>query len=47
MTFFVRGDRWFRTGDLMQRDAHGFFHFIDRIGDTFPLEGRKCRNQRG
>ncbi|MEM8920437.1 MAG: AMP-binding protein, partial [Pseudomonadota bacterium] len=32
---FAEGDRWFRTGDLMKRDKHGYFYFIDRIGDTF------------
>ena len=30
-----RGDQWFRTGDLMRRDADGLFYFVDRIGDTF------------
>ena len=36
---FVKGDTWFRTGDLMRRDANGYFYFIDRIGDTFRWKG--------
>jgi fatty-acyl-CoA synthase len=34
-----RGDRWFRTGDLMSRDADGYFYFVDRVGDTFRWKG--------
>ncbi len=32
---FSEGDLYFRTGDLMKRDAQGYFYFIDRVGDTF------------
>jgi fatty-acyl-CoA synthase len=35
----VPGDRWFRTGDLMMTDEAGYFHFVDRIGDTFRWKG--------
>jgi fatty-acyl-CoA synthase len=36
---FKPGDRWYRTGDLMRRDARGFYYFVDRVGDTFRWKG--------
>jgi fatty-acyl-CoA synthase len=36
---FAKGDAWFRTGDLMRRDRHDYFYFVDRIGDTFRWKG--------
>ncbi len=36
---FEPNDIWFRTGDLMRKDADGYFYFVDRIGDTFRWKG--------
>jgi fatty-acyl-CoA synthase len=36
---FVKGDVWFRTGDLMRQDKQGYFYFVDRVGDTFRWRG--------
>ena len=39
---FVKGDMYFTTGDLLSRDAKGYYHFVDRIGDTFRWKGENC-----
>ncbi len=36
---FAPGDAWFATGDLMRKDAQGYFYFVDRAGDTFRWKG--------
>ena len=36
---FVKGDKYFRTGDLLSKDAKGYYFFADRIGDTFRWKG--------
>lgn len=36
---FEKGDAYFRTGDLLKRDAEDYFYFVDRIGDTFRWKG--------
>ena len=36
---FAAGDQWFRSGDLLSRDADDYFSFVDRVGDTFRWKG--------
>jgi long-chain acyl-CoA synthetase len=33
------GRRWFRTGDLMSRDADGYLYYVDRIDDMIVTGG--------
>lgn len=36
---FRKGDRYYRSGDLMRVDEDGYFYFVDRLGDTFRWKG--------
>ncbi len=36
---FTEGDAWYRTGDLMRKDAQGYYYFVDRVGETFRWKG--------
>lgn len=35
------GDVYFASGDLLRRDAFGFYFWVDRMGDTFRLVRRR------
>jgi fatty-acyl-CoA synthase len=36
---FKPGDAWYRTGDLMRRDAAGYYYFVDRLGESYRWKG--------
>ncbi|MFT7878957.1 MAG: AMP-binding protein [Sulfurimonas sp.] len=36
---FEKGDVWWRSGDLLERNEEGFFTFIERMGDTYRFKG--------
>ncbi len=36
---FEAGDAYFRAGDLLRRDAQGYYYFVDRLGDGFRWKG--------
>ncbi|OPY76786.1 MAG: Long-chain-fatty-acid--CoA ligase [Syntrophorhabdus sp. PtaU1.Bin058] len=35
----IDGRRWYRTGDVVRKDEHDFFYFVDRTADTIKHKG--------
>jgi len=42
---FQKGDRWYRSGDLLRCDENGYFSFVDRIGDTYRWKSENVSTQ--
>ena len=42
---FRPGDTWYRSGDLLRRDADDYYYFVDRIGDTFRWKSENVSTQ--
>lgn len=42
---FFLGDAWFNTGDVLRRDGHGDWWFVDRVGDTFRWSGENVSTE--
>jgi fatty-acyl-CoA synthase len=42
---FTPGDRCYRSGDLLRRDADDYFYFVDRAGDTFRWKSENVSTQ--
>ncbi|CAH0991956.1 Crotonobetaine/carnitine--CoA ligase [Sinobacterium norvegicum] len=42
---FSEGDSWWSSGDLLRRDADGYYYFIDRIGDTYRWKSENVSTQ--
>lgn len=36
-----RDGRWYRTGDLVERDANGMYHFVSRLDHMVKLRGHR------
>jgi fatty-acyl-CoA synthase len=42
---FQKGDKWYRSGDLLCHDADDYYYFVDRIGDTFRWKSENVSTQ--
>lgn len=42
---FEPGDAYFRTGDILRRDADFYYYFVDRAGDTFRWKGENVSTE--